>query len=88
MRLIDSIILTSVSTVICIALPKLLSVILNKNKTQNNLPKQFATESAGSNISNNVDVYAENGGWEVGSRELGNKGDVALASSGIREQKK
>jgi hypothetical protein len=85
MRLIDSIILTIVSSVICIALPKLLSVILNKKKLQNTIPQQFATKSADSNIPNNVDVSSENAGWEVGNRELANEGDVALASSSVGE---
>ncbi|BAT51387.1 unknown protein [Nostoc sp. NIES-3756] len=83
MRLIDTIILTLVSTVICIPLPKLLSVILNKKKPQN-----IITESAHSTITDYIDVSPENGGWGVESRELENKRDVILASSGVEQNKK
>ncbi|MBD2344547.1 hypothetical protein [Anabaena subtropica] len=58
MNLIDGILLTLVNAIVCIALPKLLSVIQSQKKPQNNLPKQSAINSqdSSSNIPNYVDV--------------------------------
>ncbi|BCL37478.1 hypothetical protein [Nostoc sp. MS1] len=83
MRLIDSIILTLVSTIICIALPRLLSVIFNKKK-----PQSVAPKSADSTINDYLDTSPENDSWEVESRELGNEEDIVLASSGVEQKKK
>lgn len=58
MSLIDGILLTLVNAIVCLALPRLLSVILASKKPQNNLPKQspIELEDSHSNISSYVDV--------------------------------
>ncbi|WP_414752370.1 hypothetical protein [Anabaena sp. CCY 9910] len=58
MSLIDGILLTLVNAIVCLALPRLLSVILASKKPQNNLPKQSPIELEDSHpkISSYVDA--------------------------------
>lgn len=67
MRLVDGIIFTLVNTIICLALPKLLSMVLNKQKPQTNLPKKSVIESADAHIPQYIDVTPKRVEVGVGS---------------------
>lgn len=70
MRLVDGIIFTLANTVICIALPKLLSMVLHKRQPQGNLPKKPVIASVDAHITEYteyIDVAPERVKLGVGS---------------------
>ncbi|HEY9799045.1 MAG TPA: hypothetical protein V6D25_01700 [Leptolyngbyaceae cyanobacterium] len=80
MRLVDGIFFTLVSTVICVALPKLLSMTLSNKKPQGILPQKSAMESDDAHISEYINLVPESGEWGVSSDKWEEEKDVALAS--------
>lgn len=82
MRLVDGIFFALVSTVICVALPKLLSRTLSNKKPQSILPKKSAIESDDAHTSKYINLVPEKGEWEIDSEK-----DVALASYSLGDIK-
>ncbi|MBD2504651.1 hypothetical protein [Anabaena azotica] len=87
MRLVDGIFFTLVSTVTCVALPKLLSMTLSSKKPQSILPKKSAMASNDAHISEYINLVPESGEWGVSSDKWEEEKDVALASYGVGEKK-